>query len=137
MSKKIWFFIIIGLTAIICSIILFTCSPTAVKIYNGYDKEMTQADLETNYHTALQTETTLRAYLASYESDRIIYISNKDYTDKESQELSRAAKTRANRTAATYNQLLQHSTLEHIKVPEELMKELPYIEEEKTNDNTD
>ena len=129
-DKRKLIYLLIGalIVLIIIGIALFCHSPARVKLVNDYDKVMTETDLETNYHIALQTETTLRAYLASYESDRIIYITNKEYTDKESQELSRAAKTRANRTAATYNQLLQHSILEHIKVPDELMEELSYIE---------
>ena len=129
-DKRKLIYLLIGalIVLIIIGIALFCHSPARVKLVNDYDKVMTETDLETNYHIALQTETTLRAYLASYESDRIIYITNKEYTDKESQELSRAAKTRANRTVATYNQLLQHSILEHIKVPDELMEELSYIE---------
>lgn len=129
-DKRKLIYLLIGALIVltIIGIALFYHSPARVKLVNDYDKVMTETDLETNYHIAIQTETTLRAYLASYESDRIIYITNKEYTDKESQELSRAAKTRANRTAATYNQLLQHSILEHIKVPDELMEELSYIE---------
>lgn len=129
-DEKIILFVGIGGIVIIAGIIAFIIfsTPSRVRFENEFEEAVIKADLETDYHTSIETETTLRSYRASYESDKITYETNKDSADKESQELARAAKTRANRTAATYNNLLQHSLLDHIKFPEELEKELPYIE---------
>lgn len=118
---------IIGVAVGLILLLIFS-TPSRVRFENEFEEAVIKADLETDYHTSIETETTLRSYWASYESDKITYETNKDSADKESQELARAAKTRANRTAATYNNLLQHSLLDHIKFPEELEKELPYIE---------
>lgn len=118
---------IIGIAIGLILLFIFS-TPDRVKFKNEFEEAVIKADLETDYHTSIETETTLRSYRASYESDKITYETNKDSADKESQELARAAKTRANRTAVTYNNLLQHSLLDHIKFPEELEKELPYIE---------
>lgn len=122
--------LIVSVTVILFGLLLLIIFsiPSKVRLENEFEEAVIQADLETNYRTSIETETTLRSYRASYESDKITYETNKDSADKESQELARAAKTRANRTAATYNNLLQHSLLDHIKFPEELEKELPYIE---------
>ena len=104
--------------------VFISCTPSGVKVQNEYTEEMIKADLQTNYKTSIETETKLRAYIASYESDRITYESNKENGN---QALASAAKTRANRTAAEYNNLLQHSLLQEIKIPDELMQELEYI----------
>ena len=114
--------------ALIGILIIFVFTPDGKKVQNEYEEAMTKADLESDYKTSLETEKTLRSYKASYESDKITYISNKDADTKETQELARAAKTRANRTAATYNELLKSSILEHIKFPEDLETELEYID---------
>lgn len=118
---------IIGIAVGLILLLIFS-TPNRVRFENEFEEAVIKADLETDYHTSIKTETTLRSYWASYESDKITYETNKDSADKESQELARAAKTRANRTAVTYNNLLQHSLLDNIKFPEELEKELPYIE---------
>lgn len=117
--------IIAGLVAVLLIIFL---TPEGVKVQNEYEESMTKADLESDYKTSLETETTLRSYKASYEADKITYESNKTDDTVEGKELARAAKTRANRTAATYNELLNHSILEHIRFPEELTNELPYLD---------
>lgn len=124
--------IVIGITAIIVAIVVtitvFFATPDGVKVQNEYEEVMTKADLESDYKTSIETETTLRSYKASYEADKITYETNKNSEIKAEQELASAAKTRANRTAATYNNLLQHSLLDHIQFPDELNQELPYIE---------
>lgn len=117
--------VIAGLVTVLLIIFL---TPEGVKVQNEYEESMTKADFESDYKTSLETETTLRSYKASYEADKITYESNKTDDTAEGKELARAAKTRANRTAATYNELLNHSILEHIRFPEELTNELPYLD---------
>ena len=116
------------LLALVITVIAVCVTPEGVKIQNEYEESMVKADLESDYKTSIETETTLRSFKASYEADKITYMNNKDSEIREDQELARAAKTRANRTAATYNELLEHSLLDHIKFPEELEEKLEYIE---------
>lgn len=131
-DDKVRIYLGVGVIATIIAVIILslaiTSTPDGVKVQNEYEEEMTKADLESDYKTSIETETTLRSYKASYEADKITYETNKNSEVKVEQELAYAAKTRANRTAATYNNLLQHSLLDHIQFPEELNQELPYIE---------
>ena len=131
-DDKVRIYLGVGVIATIIAVIILslaiTSTPDGVKVQNEYEEEMTKADLESDYKTSIETETTLRSYKASYEADKITYETNKNSEVKVEQELASAAKTRANRTAATYNNLLQHSLLDHIQFPEELNQELPYIE---------
>lgn len=124
--------IALGTIAVVAAIVGITLvvfvTPDGVKVQNKYEEEMTKADLESDYKTSIDTESTLRSYKASYEADKITYETNKNSEIKVEQELASAAKTRANRTAVTYNNLLQHSLLDHIQFPDELNQELPYIE---------
>ena len=131
-DDKVRIYLGVGVIATIIAVIILglaiTSTPDGVKVQNEYEEEMTKADLESDYKTSIETETTLRSYKASYEADKVTYETNKNSEVKIEQELASAAKTRANRTAATYNNLLQHSLLDHIQFPEELNQELPYIE---------
>ena len=131
-DDKVAIIITVGIIAAIIAVFVvvtaINCTPDGVKVQNEYEEVMTKADLESDYKTSIETETTLRSYKASYEADKITYETNKNSEVKVEQELASAAKTRANRTAATYNNLLQHSLLDHIQFPEELNQELPYIE---------
>ena len=95
---------------------------------NELEQQGKEIDMESNYDTYLQAEKDLRSYKASYESDKITYISNKDSDDKVNKQLAQSAKTRANRTAATYNELLKTTLYQKVNLPEELKEELPYIE---------
>ena len=108
--------------------VIFSNSPESVEIKNEIEKDIINAEMETDYPTYLQAEKDLRSFLASYESDKITYISNKDNTDNASQQLANAAKTRANRTAATYNQLLKQTLYQKVELPDDLKNELEYIE---------
>ena len=131
-DDKVAIIITVGIIAAIIAVFVvvtaINCTPDGVKVQNEYEEVMTKADLESDYKTSIETETTLRSYKASYEADKITYETNKNSEVKVEQELASAAMTRANRTAATYNNLLQHSLLDHIQFPEELNQELPYIE---------
>lgn len=116
------------LLGFLIGMVIFSNSPESVEIKNEIEKDMINAEMETDYPTYLQAEKDLRSFLASYESDKITYISNKDNADNVSQQLANAAKTRANRTVATYNQLLKQTLYQKVTLPDDLKNELEYIE---------
>ena len=121
-------FLCCGLLAAILALVFFAVDPKGIETKNEIEKDMINAEMESDYPTYLQAEKDLRSFLASYESDKITYLSNKDNADNTSQQLAKAAKTRANRTAATYNQLLKQTLYQKVELPDELKNELEYIE---------
>lgn len=94
---------------------------------NKYEEAMTKADLNTDYKTLLETESSLRAYRASYDADKILYEVNILANDESARITANAAMSRANMTAANYNQLLKSLKIKEIPLPEDLLEELPYI----------
>ena len=66
------------LLALVITVIAVCVTPEGVKIQNEYEESMIKADLESDYKTSIETETTLRSFKASYEADKITYMSNKD-----------------------------------------------------------
>ena len=121
-------FLICAILAGIIALVFFSVDPKGIETKNEIEKDMINAEMETDYPTYLQAEKDLRSFLASHESDKITYISNKDNADNASQQLANAAKTRANRTAATYNQLLKQTLYQKVELPDDLKNELEYIE---------
>jgi len=106
---------------------LFTVSGRSAM--NKYEAELKDTEYNTDYDTVREIEETLRSYVTSYEADKIIYETNKDSSDKENKALANAAKSRANRTAATYNQFyLKNSYIWEENVPEDIRSELEYIQ---------
>ena len=67
--------------------------------------------------------------IASYESDVSVYNSYKDSEDKEMQSWAEQAKIRANRTAASYNELiLKNSYIWEDNIPADIKYELEMLE---------
>lgn len=122
---------ILGIVAAICLILVFwgVFTPSGRAHFNKYDATIEDADYNTKYKNTREIEETLRSYVASYEADKIIYETNKDAEDKESAALATAAKNRANRTAATYNQFyLKNSYIWEDNIPDDIQSELEYLE---------
>lgn len=95
---------------------------------NKAEYTMQKIDDVTNYETIKKVEDTLRAFIASYEADKITWETNKNLDSMEAQQLAMAALTRANRTAATYNQYyLKNSFIWKDNVPDGIETELPYL----------
>lgn len=114
---------ILGLT--IC-IAFKSCT---LKAENKYEATLKDIDYNTNYDSVREIEETLRSFMASYEADKIIYETNKNATDKESIALANAARSRANRTAATYNQFyLKNSYIWEDNIPADIRSQLEYIQ---------
>ena len=120
----------IGGTIIAIAVVLgFFIAPSIQKTFNKMEYELEKVDEETDYETLKTVEDTCRAYIASYEADKITYDTNKMLDSLQAMELANAAKTRANRTAAVYNTYyLQNSYVWKDNVPADIKAELPYIE---------
>lgn len=121
--------ITIALISIVVILLIIIFAPQIIKGFNNWTYGVQKADDATNYKTLKEVEDTCRAYIASYEADKITYESNINSTDKAALELAAAAKTRANRTAATYNTYyLQNNYIWKDNVPSDIKNELSYIE---------
>lgn len=126
MSKKAY--VIIGVLGLAVLILLVVAAPSIKKTYNNWKYNLEKVDENTDYETLKDVEDTCRAYIASYEADKITYETNKMLDSIEAQELANAAKTRANRTAATYNAYyLKNSYVWKNNIPSDIKAELPYI----------
>lgn len=110
------------LTVILLALmIIFT--PSIIRSCNKWHARNVEADYDTNWEKRKEIEDTLRSYMASYNADKITY---ETATNVETRE---AAKVRANRTAAVYNEFyLKNSHIWKDRVPEDIKEELPFLE---------
>ena len=116
------------LTLVILGVIALAYTVAGRTLINKWDASLKEADVNSKYETQKEIEDTLRSYIASYEADRITWETNKNIDNAEAQQLAVAALTRANRTAATYNQYyLKNSFVWKDNIPSDIQKELPYL----------
>ena len=116
------------LTLVILGVIALAYTVAGRTLINKWDASLKEADVNSKYETQKEIEDTLRSYIASYEADRITWETNKNMDNAEAQQLAAAALTRANRTAATYNQYyLKNSFVWKDNIPSDIQKELPYL----------
>lgn len=128
-NTSIWKYVAIGFIIIFAAVMLVVLAPEIRAGFNKLGYDIQKADDATNYETLKKVEDTCRAYIASYEADKITYLSNKDMDTDVARELAQSAKTRANRTAATYNAYyLQNKYIWKDAVPSDIRFELPYLE---------
>ena len=120
----------IGIILVIIGIILFLIlTPAGRILWNTTVYEIIKVDDETNYGKLKEVEDTCRSMISSYTSDKLIWEQYKDNTNEEKQSWGEQAKMRANKTAATYNEyILKNSYVWNGNIPEDIKKELPYIE---------
>lgn len=110
-------------------ILFFAANPFGVMAWNSWFGLVQKADDATNYETLKQVEDTCRSMIASYEADRLTYEQYKNSEDDEQQSWAEQAKTRANRTASTYNNyILENSYVWSGNVPNDIDSELDYLE---------
>lgn len=123
-----WYITLVVIVAVLITVgIIF--APEIRGSINNWGYDIQKVDDATDYDTRKKVEDTCRAYISSYEADKITYESCKDLTDTVSIETARAAKIRANRTAATYNNYyLTNSYVWKDNVPSDIRSELPYLE---------
>lgn len=128
-SSSTWKYVAIGLVVIFAVVMIVVLAPEIRAGFNKIEYDIQKADDATNYETLKKVEDTCRAYISSYEADKITYQTNVNLESEQAQELAMSAKTRANRTAATYNSYyLQNSYVWRDSVPDDIKRELPYIE---------
>ena len=128
-SSSTWKYVAIGLVVIFAVVMIVVLAPEIRAGFNKIEYDIQKADDATNYETLKKVEDTCRAYISSYEADKITYQTNVNLESEQAQELAMSAKTRANRTAATYNSYyLQNSYVWKDSVPDDIKRELPYIE---------
>ena len=110
-------------------VIFVSCTPTGVRLINGYEHSLKSANDDTNYETRKKVEDTCRAMIASYNSDKLIYEQYKDSDNTEKQSWAEQAKMRANKTASSYNNyVLKNNYVWKNDVPDDIYGTLPYIE---------
>lgn len=125
-SRKI--LLIASANIFILNIIFFSLTPGGRSIMNKWERSLIEADLDTNYQDTKMIEDTLRSYAASYEADKITYETYKDLDDQVSKDAAIAAKIRANRTAASYNEFyLKNSHIWKDRVPDDIKSNLEYL----------
>ena len=120
----------IGIILVIIGIILFLIlTPAGRSLWNTTVYEIIKVDDETNYEKLKEVEDTCRSMISSHTSDKLIWEQYKDSTNEEKQSWGEQSKMRANKTAATYNEyILKNSYIWNGNIPEDIKKELPYIE---------
>lgn len=106
---------------------VFSCNP--FKGINGtinkIDYELEKQNDSQRYERRKQVEDTARSMIASYESDKQIYLSMKEVN----KEVSLQAKIRANSTAISYNEyMLKNSFLWADNIPADIRNKLEIIE---------
>ena len=110
-------------------VLFFAVNPLGVMSWNSWFGLVQKADDATNYETLKQVEDTCRSMITSYEADRLTYEQYKNSEDDEQQSWAEQAKTRANRTASTYNNyILENSYVWSGNVPNDIDSELDYLE---------
>lgn len=126
---------IVSLAVIVLALIIIIagflsgCTPVGRASWNTYWGAVQKADDATNYHTKKEVEDTCRSMVASYEADRLTYEQYKSSDNEEKQGWAEQAKMRANKTAATYNNfILENSYVWSGNVPNDIRRELPYLE---------
>lgn len=121
--------ILIGVVTVILVVGMIAAYPAIRAWKNSYDFALRKIDDSTLYTTKQEVEDTCRSMQASYESDKRIYEQYKDSENEEKLSWADAAKMRANRAAAVYNQyILKNSFVWSGNVPSDIRSELAYIE---------
>lgn len=113
--------------SIIVAFSVVSCNPfTPINgLFNKIDYELEKQNDSQRYERRKQVEDTARSMIASYESDKQIYLSMKEVN----KEVSLQAKIRANSTAISYNEyMLKNSFLWADNIPADIRNKLEIIE---------
>lgn len=115
-------------TVVLGLVFFFAANPFGIMAWNLWFGLVQKADDATNYETLREVESTCRSMIASYQSDRLMYEQYKDSPIDEEQSWAQNARTRANKTAITYNEyILKNSFVWAGNVPEDIDQELEII----------
>ena len=127
MSKRVLVLIVIAVVLVLVTF-FFSCVPAGKAMWNNWFFEVQKADDATNYTTRKKVEDTARSMLATYEADKMIYEQYKDSENSDEKSIANQALTRANRTAASYNNyILKNNFVWEGNIPEDIQQELPYL----------
>ena len=111
-----------------CSIAYETI-PAFRETINGIRADVQKADGRSRYETMKRVEDTCRSMIASYRSDQLYYEQYKDSESTKEREWAMQAKTRANKTAMSYNEyVLKNSFVWEGNIPEDISSELAILE---------
>lgn len=128
-SNSTWKYVAIGFIIIFVAVMLVVLAPNIRAGFNKLEYDIQKVDDATDYETLKKVEDTCRAYIASYEADKVTYETLKGETDEVSVETARAAKIRANRTAATYNTYyLENNYVWKDAIPSDIRTRLDILE---------
>ena len=109
--------------------LLYACSPIGRGVINGNQYLVQKVDDRTNYKTLREVEDTARAMISSYESDKLMYEQYRDASTEEQRSWSMQARTRANKTAAVYNNfILKNRYVWADNIPADIKDELELIQ---------
>ncbi len=104
-------------------------TPAGRFLLNRWAYSLRKVDDSANYRTLKKVEDSCRAMRASYEADKLTYVQYANGSPEE-KKWAAAAKMRANKTAAVYNEyVLKNSFVWEGNVPEDILENLEYIEE--------
>ena len=128
MNKKFYISIIM-FVAIIGLILYFVATPSGRMKCNNYEHSLKKADDATLYETKKKVENTCRSMIASYTTDKNIYILYINSESEEERTWAKEAMIRANRTAATYNEyILKNNYVFENNIPNDIYRELQYLQ---------
>lgn len=121
--------LIAAILLIVLAVTMTACTPWGRALFNEYDNAVQNADDATNYKKRKQVEDTCRSMIASYESDRQIWLQFRDSEASEERSWASSAKMRANKTAISYNEyILKNKHVWAKNVPEDIRDALQIIE---------
>lgn len=124
--------VLIGISSVIVALgigagIFFGATPVGRRIVTGYNYDMEKAG-ENNYENRKKVEDQCRAYISSYNADKLIYEQYKNSDSALEKGWSESARTRANTTAVTYNNyFLRNSYIFKDNIPNDICSELKII----------
>lgn len=121
--------LLFSLLVILCDL-LTGCAP-AVGAVNEWAHEIRKVDDATSYRTRKQVEDQCRTLIVSYTSDWLTWEQYKDSESAEQRSWAEAARTRANKSALTYNEyFLKNSYVFAGNIPADICEILPLLVEE-------
>lgn len=119
MNEKKWLLIAVVV------ILLIAGSAALIREINLWKYDNQIAFNETDYQTRKQVEDQCRAMIASYKSDRDVYMKYKDSTDTGKANMAEQSWTRANRISNTYNEyILKNKHVWKNNIPADIMESL-------------
>lgn len=126
--NKFWIIFLSIFSGLILSLtIFFGLTTTGRAIWNEWMFSLNKVDEQT-YENQREVENTCRAMIASYNSDKLIYLQYRDSEVQEEISWANNAKIRANTTASTYNNyILENSFVWEDNIPNDIIYVLEYL----------